>query len=222
MIDLNDPDWGKKFSDWLDTPEGKASLEELRNKMDADDRAKERFAERVKSMSVEKQDEWMNKIITRYNSDEYIDHWYKRGIFPPNWLFDRIREFIYDNGMQVGENEDGTHVYQYNHWKMNSIYGQGEYHDDFEFTTDEPHRYGDGIFYIIRHWNRKVHTMDNIISKSWEDAKFIVDGFVEACKKEGIVGLSSDDFEIIEVMITDPKEMVKSLESLVKFLPPMV
>jgi hypothetical protein len=222
MIDMNDPNWGEKFSEWLSSPEGQASLDGWRDELVREDRAKERFANRIKSMSVEKQDEWMQKIIARYNSDEYIDRWYKRGIFPPNWLFERIREFIFDNGVEVGETEDGSPIYQYNHWKMNCLYGQGECHHEFSFTKEAPHRYGDGIFYIIRHWNRKVHTMDNIISKSWEDAKFIIDGFVEACKKEGIVGLTSDDFEIIEVMITDPKEMVKSLESLVKYLPPIV
>ena len=72
MIDLNDPDWGKKFNEWLNTPEGQASLQELKNETDAEDRAKEKFANRVKSMSVEKQDEWMKKIIARYTSDEYI------------------------------------------------------------------------------------------------------------------------------------------------------
>ena len=46
MIDMNDPNWREKFSKWLDTPEGQASLQEMRDKMDAEKRVKERFAEK--------------------------------------------------------------------------------------------------------------------------------------------------------------------------------
>lgn len=195
MIDLNEPDWGKKLSEWFDTPEGKASLQELRDKMDAEDRAKEFFANRVKSMSVEKQDEWMRKIIARYTSDKYIDRWYKHGIFPPCWLYDHIREFIFENGTEVGETEDGSPIYQYNHWKLDCLYGQGERHHNFIYTEEEIHPYGENYVYFI--YNPVVLNIGGEWFKSYKAAEeYLVENFGEnTIWKIGIMTLNKKEAE---------------------------
>lgn len=179
MIDMNDPNWGEKFKEWLDTPEGKASLQELRDKMDAEDRAKENFAKRVKAMTVAQQDYWMCKIIKYYNSDKYIDHWYNRGIFPPYGLFESIREFIFENGVQIGETPEGSGIYQYNHWKMDCLYGQGECHHNFTYTLDEPHPYGDEYAYVVFRGNDNnvVQIVEGAWFKSYDIAKEYADKY---------------------------------------------
>ncbi|WP_296864483.1 hypothetical protein [uncultured Methanobrevibacter sp.] len=206
----------EELDKWYDTLEGQKHIEEIKRKSMLEEKAKKRFADRVLSMSIEEQDNWMKKIIARYNSESYTCNWYNRGIFPPNWLFDRIREFIFDNGMEVDKDEDGSPIYQYNHWKMNLAYGQGQCHHEFTFTTDKPHRYGEDIFYVIRHVNRSIHTLDNILLKRWDDAKYIIDEFVQSCKNNGITSVVPAEFEIVEITLQNPKNIVEKIDTIVK------
>lgn len=209
----------ERLSKWFDSPEGKASIERMKDEHRREENTKMRFAMRVKGMTTATQDYWMHLIIDKYNSKKYNEYWYNKGIFPPYWLFGRIREFIVENGMQVSETEDGEPIYQYGHWLMDCAHGQGECHHNFIFTTNKPHRYGANIYYVIRHYRRKIHMLDNLIFKSWDDAKLVVDGFIGSCKSKGIQDVFADEFEIVEITIGNPSDVVKQIDYLVKTTP---
>lgn len=78
-------------------------------------------------------DELVNKVITKYESKEYKDNWYGRGIFPPEPLY----FFLYDVAKKYGkeftlkqyramENTMFTDaVYVLNDWCFEHISGQG-------------------------------------------------------------------------------------------------
>ena len=123
----------KRFERWINSPEGQQAIKEHEMKLEREERVKKKFADRVKSMPIDKQDELMRKIIAKYNSDAYRQRY---TISSPYGLFYYIEDFIYDNGTKIGETKDGDYIYQYNHWKMNCLYGQGETHFNFTFTND--------------------------------------------------------------------------------------
>ena len=100
-------------------------------------------------MPIEKQDMWMRKFINHYNSEKYKDRWYRNGIIPPCEVYDWIYEFIVANGTQVGETDDRREIWQYNHWRVDVVYGQGEAVYNFEYTEETIHPYGERIVYAI-------------------------------------------------------------------------
>ena len=126
----------KRFERWFNSPEGQQAIKEHEMKLEREERVKERFAARVKSMPIDKQDELMRKIIAKYDSDAYRQRHFTKGYFPPNDLFYYIGDFISDNGTIIGETKDGNTIYQYNHWKIDFLCGQGQTHFNFTFTTD--------------------------------------------------------------------------------------
>jgi hypothetical protein len=61
--------------------------------------------------------------------------------------------------------------------------------------------------------------LDNLIFKSWDDAKFVVDGFIGSCKSKGIQDISEDEFEIVEITLGNPSDVVNQVDHLVKTTP---
>lgn len=120
----------QKIEEYLNSSE----FRDFCKKKDNERLTHERFNNRMKSMPVEKQDEFIRKVIEKYASDAYKNRWWNRGIFPPNYLFDYVADFIYENGTEIGKTEDGNPIYQYNHWRVDGIYGQGQVHYNFEFV----------------------------------------------------------------------------------------
>lgn len=208
----------ERLAKWFDSPAGQASLANMKEEHEREERAKERFANRIKSMSLEEQDEWMEKIIARYSSKEYSDRWYERGILPPHWLYDRIFEFISENGIIVDEINDEwskSPVWQYNHWKVDVVYGQGEACYNFVKTLEEAHPYGDNIFYVIRDSSCKIHMLDNIVCKKWQDANDIIVEFVKLCKKNGIENVDEKMFRISRSDMQTVSEITSKLAKII-------
>lgn len=208
----------ERLAKWFDSPEGQASIANMKAEHEREEKAKERFADRIESMSLEEQDEWMEKIIARYSSKEYSDHWYDRGIFPPCWLYNKIFEFISENGVIVDEVYDGwskSPVWQYNHWKVDAAYGQGEAHYNFVKTFAEAHPYGDNILYVIRDATRKIRMLDNVVCKKWQDAKDVIYEFVESCKKNGIEDIDEETFCIVMTEIQPVSEVTLNFAKII-------
>ena len=209
----------ERLEKWFDSPEGQASLANMKAEHEREERAKERFANRIKSMSLEEQDEWMEKIIARYSSKEYSDYWYDRGIFPPCWLYNKIFEFISENGIIVDEINDKwskSPVWQYNHWKVDAVYGQGEAHYNFVKTFDDAHPYGENILYVIRDSRHRIHLLDNIVCKKWQDANDIIVEFVKLCKKNGIENIDENTFHVSRSDIQTVSEITSKLAKIIE------
>jgi len=209
----------ERLAKWFDSPEGQASLADMKAEHEREERAKERFANRIKSMSLEEQDEWMEKIIARYSSKEYSDHWYDRGIFPPCWLYNKIFEFISENGIVVDEINDEwskSPVWQYNHWKVDAVYGQGEAHYNFVKTLNDAHPYGENILYVIRDLRHRIHLLDNIVCKKWQDANDIIVEFVKMCKKNGVENVDENTFHVSRTDIQTVSEITSKLAKVIE------
>lgn len=206
----------QRMEAWFNSPEGQASIDAWKEEREKEERTKQRFSSRVLRMDRPEIDHWMNAIIGYYSSDRYKDKWYKRGIFPPCTLYDMIYEFIVEHGYQVGETEEGNPVYQYMSWKVDAIYGQGECHYNFVRTDEVAHRYGEGIFYVIQHngsFPNRITLLNNILSKSWDGAKYIIDEFCQMCKMKDIF-VCPADFSIIEVTVDKPENVVNELKKI--------
>ena len=195
---------GLTLKEWFDSPEGEASVRDLKETRERDRRFKQRFAERVKSMAVEEQDRWMAKISAST----------KRR------LEAEVGEFISENGVKIGEAECGD-IFQYNHWKAIQILGCYR----FEYTDKEAHEYGHDVFYEIKlmHvWDSPTMCIDgvpvcvdNAYFKTRYEANKYGEWFVLESKKryEGISGFIKGEYKIkkiklstIEVKINQTKE----------------
>jgi hypothetical protein len=130
----------ERIRKWMDSPEGQEALERESEKIARAERVKKNCAKRIKAMPMAEQDKWMRRVIAKYASDGYKNRWYDRGIFPPEDLFYYIGDFIFNNGIFVGTASDGEPIYQYNHWRMDCKYGQGETHYNFEYSDSLPNR----------------------------------------------------------------------------------
>ena len=75
----------QKIKDWFDSEEGKKSMADFADKLDREEKIKEKQLEKL-SISGNFI-ELTEKAIKKYNSDKYRDRWYNRGIEPPEDLF---------------------------------------------------------------------------------------------------------------------------------------
>lgn len=119
--------------DKIDMDECKKWIDEHSKRMEYANRVSAKFEERVKAMPLERQDELMHRIIAKYASKEYNDRYWNNGIFPNYMLFDYIADLMYANGGVVGKTDDGEDIVKYNHWRVDSVCGQGQTHYNFVF-----------------------------------------------------------------------------------------
>jgi hypothetical protein len=71
---------------FLETEEGQRSIEEFRQKIKQDDDYRDRQVERFKKYSEGRLGEVLEKIITKYDSDEYVCREYRLGYEPRETL----------------------------------------------------------------------------------------------------------------------------------------
>ena len=93
----------KKIDEWLDSEEGKKSIAEFAEKIEREERIKTNQLERLHKSG--KFLELTEKAIKKYNTDEYINSWYKRGIEPPESLFWFLFEYAEKYGRECEEEE---------------------------------------------------------------------------------------------------------------------
>lgn len=93
----------KKIHEWFDSEEGKKSIAEFAEKIEMEERIKtnqlERFHKSGKFLEL------TEKAIKKYNTDKYINSWYKRGIEPPESLFWFLFEYAKKYGRECEEQE---------------------------------------------------------------------------------------------------------------------
>lgn len=84
------------------------------------------------SNNLNKFSEFVEKVIKKYESDEYIDRWYSRGIEPPNDLYWFLFYYAEQYGRECDINEWKQYgniftgqLYYYNNYYFQIMHGQG-------------------------------------------------------------------------------------------------
>ena len=72
----------EKLRDFLDTEEGKKSIEEFGNKIKREEERKDRWIEKFKKLAESDIDAYLEKLIKKYDSDEYVRREYSLGYEP--------------------------------------------------------------------------------------------------------------------------------------------
>ncbi len=72
----------KKLREFLDSDEGKKSIEEFRNKLERIEERKNRWTEKFKELAEPNIDAALSKIIEKYDSGEYVKREYSLGYEP--------------------------------------------------------------------------------------------------------------------------------------------
>lgn len=75
-----------KLTAFLKTEEGQRSIEEFGKRLTREAECRDRQAERFKKYAGNRLDEVLEKIITKYDSDEYVRGEYKKGYEPRETL----------------------------------------------------------------------------------------------------------------------------------------
>ena len=76
----------KRLREFLDSEEGKKSIEEFRNKLERDEERKNRWTEKFKELAEPDIDAALSKIIEKYDSNEYVKREYSLGYEPRETL----------------------------------------------------------------------------------------------------------------------------------------
>jgi hypothetical protein len=105
-------DWLEKMKDWLDSEEGKLSMEKFieEKKVSSQKLQKslENFHEKYKEEKKFKN--FVERVIAKYDSDDYVRYWYSKGIEPPEELFWYFFEYARKYGRECTERELTEHA----------------------------------------------------------------------------------------------------------------
>jgi hypothetical protein len=123
-----------KLTEWLDSEEGQAAMDEFVNKMKGDserqrhmlERFHYRFGDPVKFVAL------VEKTIAKYEETEYVRHWYSKGIMPPETMYWTLYEYAQRYGRQCVKEEwieygnvFTSELYYINGYYFNRMDGQG-------------------------------------------------------------------------------------------------
>jgi len=124
----------QQFKEWIDSEEGKLYLENYLKKEKQEEEILESQLERFKSRfsSIKDFDYIVNKIIDKYESDEYVLREYKMGREPNRNLYWFLFRFAEKYGREVTEEEYEKYsnmftdeMYYYGGYYFSVMHGQG-------------------------------------------------------------------------------------------------
>lgn len=194
---------GMTVEEWFDSLDGQALLEDFGKRREREKRFKERFAKRVKSLTLYEQDRWMTRITTSQKGHR---------------LEALVGEFISENGVKIGEDETG-YIFQYNHWKAIQILDCYR----FEYTEEVPHEYGDDIFYVLNitflpdssnlSINFPLKNYGSKYFKTWKDANTFGTWLVKIVYWN--VYKTQADYSIEKIKLTTVEEAKSELQNLI-------
>lgn len=112
----------EKLREFLESEEGKKSAKAFAEKIVREEEIKTYQLDRFhKSFNFE---EFTEKVIAKYSSDEYKDRWYNRGIEPPENLY----FFLFDYAKKYGRECKEAECQKYaNPFTSDMIYCKGYY-----------------------------------------------------------------------------------------------
>ena len=117
----------KRLIEWMETPEGKAELENTQMEMEREIEINNSHVESFHKLTKEERDNFIKKTITKYNSEEYNNRWYNRGMFPPQDLYGLFYYYGEKYGIpQETDNPFGGGKFLFDDkWIVEIMYGQG-------------------------------------------------------------------------------------------------
>jgi hypothetical protein len=119
----------EKLTAFLKTEEGQKSLEEFGQKLVREGEYRERQVERFKKYTVNRLDDVLTKIISKYDSDEYVRREYKLGYEPRETLlwvaFNYAKEYCEPCDDPHYTNPFTGEMYWIGSYVIQVMYGQG-------------------------------------------------------------------------------------------------
>lgn len=119
----------KKF---LESEEGQKQTQEFFAKINQKETIVDLQLERAHKKINDRFEEVLLKVIAKYDSDKYKDHWYSRQHEPPDSLFYFFFEYAKKYGRELTSEERKIHsnpftheIYQVNNYIFNLMLGQG-------------------------------------------------------------------------------------------------
>lgn len=115
----------ENFSEWLDSPEGKKSMEEFKHSLVVRDMLIEKYvtvlSERIAKLSDEELDKEFQRLFAW--EDKFEERYYQRGIITQS----NILSYIFDAWVELGEEVeiDGDEGYKCRNYTFVLICGQG-------------------------------------------------------------------------------------------------
>lgn len=83
------------------------------------------YVQRFFRMSVNKQNKILDKLIEKYNSEEYINRWHKRSMMPENKLWWILFDWCVDNYEAEREGDLCVMYTINNEYVLRGMFGQG-------------------------------------------------------------------------------------------------
>jgi hypothetical protein len=83
----------KKHIEFLESDEGKLYIEKIKEKIEIEKRFKDRWIERLKKHIEPNIDLAIEKLLKKYDSDEYVNREYKLGYEPRNQLLWLVHDY---------------------------------------------------------------------------------------------------------------------------------
>lgn len=96
----------KELLDFYETEDGKRYIEKQNKKMLFTHNLVQSWIDKLHDLSVCERDVFINKVIKKYTSDEYIERWYKRSIEPECYLYSLIYEYGKKYGSRLPDEKD--------------------------------------------------------------------------------------------------------------------
>lgn len=124
----------EKFKAYLETEEGEQDVLEIFGRIRKENEIKDKQLERFHSKINSKEDfeYFVEKIITKYDSDKYRDFWWKCHCEPPTPLYFFLFEYAKKYGREANRNEYQKHantftagLYTIHGYYFNLMNGQG-------------------------------------------------------------------------------------------------
>lgn len=117
----------EKFKAYIETPIGKKEFQDYFDKLNNEAIIHSNHIDRLHNDFYSK--ELVNKIISKYKSDDYYNRWIKRSIEPPCdlfWLlFDHAKVYGEDSYHKVINGYFTTESYDYDGFRYERLDGQG-------------------------------------------------------------------------------------------------
>jgi hypothetical protein len=117
---------------FLDSPEGQKKAEDYFGKIKQREIILDSQLDRFHSNYSNRLDELVEKVIEKYDSDKYRDHWYNRGSIPPEDLYFFLYKYAQKWGREATEEEYETignyftsGLYLVGNYSFNRMDGQG-------------------------------------------------------------------------------------------------
>lgn len=94
-----------------------------------------RWINRFRHLNTDDRIKIIDKINEKYQSKEYINRWYSKGIEPPTPLLDLLYEYAKQYGGKR-KNSKGDYVYEIDGHFIYNIFGQGGFYTHIEKISD--------------------------------------------------------------------------------------